>query len=59
MPLDPRRLTYVHVVRGEIQANGHLLRGGDAAMLAGEPLLRLGGGHEAEVLMFDLAELPQ
>ena len=59
MPLDPRRLTYVHVVRGEIRANGQALRGGDAAMLSGEALLRLGEGRDAEVLVFDLAELPQ
>ena len=59
MALDPRRLTYVHVVRGELRANGRLLHGGDAAMLAGEPVLRLGEGREAEVLVFDLAELPQ
>jgi quercetin 2,3-dioxygenase len=59
LPLDPRRLTYVHVVGGEIQANGQALRGGDAAMLSGEPLLRLSEGHAAEVLVFDLVELPQ
>ena len=59
MPLDPRRLTYVHVVRGEIRANGQALRGGDAAMLSGEALLRLGEGRDAKVLVFDLAELPQ
>ena len=59
MPLDPRRLVYVHVVRGEIRANGRALRDGDAAMLSGEALLRLDEGRGAEVLVFDLAELPQ
>jgi len=59
MPLDPRRLAYVHVVRGEIRANGSALRGGDAAMLSGETLLQLDQGRGAEVLVFDLAELPQ
>ncbi|MEO7246516.1 MAG: pirin family protein [Rubrivivax sp.] len=55
LALDPTRLTYVHVARGEVQANGQPLRAGDALTLAGEPSLRLGGGRAAEVLVFDLA----
>jgi redox-sensitive bicupin YhaK (pirin superfamily) len=54
-PLAPGRSTYVHLVRGELEVNGQLLRAGDAAGLRGEPLLRLRGGRAAEVLVFDLA----
>jgi redox-sensitive bicupin YhaK (pirin superfamily) len=59
LPLDRNRLTYVHVARGEITANGRALRSGDAAMLSGEPQLCLQDGRDAEVLVFDLAELRQ
>ena len=52
--IAPRRLTYVHLVRGLLQVNGHALATGDAAQLNGETALRLSQGHEAEVLVFDL-----
>ena len=55
LAIGPSRLTYVHVVRGRIQVNGHALSAGDAAKLSAEGMLRLDGGHEAEVLVFDLA----
>ncbi|BEU96441.1 pirin family protein [Acidovorax sp. DW039] len=55
LPLSPERKGYVHVVRGQLSANGHCLRQGDAAMLEGESLLTLSGGKNAEVLVFDLA----
>lgn len=55
LTLDPRRKAYVHVALGEVMANGAVLKAGDAAMLEGEALLRLEGGHQAEVLVFDLA----
>lgn len=55
MPLDARRLTYVHLARGELSVNGHALHGGDGALLDGEPELRLEKGDQAEVLVFDLA----
>lgn len=54
LPLDASRKSYVHVVRGALQVNGQPLKGGDAAMIAGESLLRLDGGQDAEVLVFDL-----
>jgi redox-sensitive bicupin YhaK (pirin superfamily) len=57
LALDPTRLAYVHVARGEVQANGQHLRAGDALTLDGETLLRLDGGRAAEVLVFDLARL--
>ena len=55
LALDPSRLTYVHIVRGALSVNGHALTGGDAAMLDAETRLDLGGGDDAEVLVFDLA----
>lgn len=53
-PLDPRRLAYVHLARGELLVNGHLLSGGDGALLDGETELFLSQGRHAEVLVFDL-----
>lgn len=54
-PLDPARKTYVHLVRGALRVNGHPLAAGDAALLANESSLALTDGHDAEVLVFDLA----
>jgi redox-sensitive bicupin YhaK (pirin superfamily) len=53
--LDPRRKSYVHLVRGELQANGQALKAGDALKLEDESRLQLANGKEAEVLVFDLA----
>jgi len=53
--LDPARKAYVHLVRGAIEVNGEALKAGDAALLAGDALLQLRGGQDAEVLFFDLA----
>jgi redox-sensitive bicupin YhaK (pirin superfamily) len=55
LSLDPQRKSYVHLVRGELSVNGQALRAGDAALVSGESMLRLGGGQAAEVLVFDLA----
>ena len=57
MALDPKRLAYVHLVRGKLTVNGRALEGGDALTLDGEPRLVLKGGRDAEVLVFDLARL--
>jgi redox-sensitive bicupin YhaK (pirin superfamily) len=54
-PLDPARITYVHLVRGALRVNDRPLHGGDAARIEGEPKLVLEGGQDAEVLVFDLA----
>ncbi len=54
MPLDPARKFYVHLVRGALQVNGQALKAGDAAKLQDESRLRLNGGQDAEVLVFDL-----
>lgn len=53
--LDPRRKTYVHLVRGELRANGQALKAGDALKLEAENRLLLADGKDAEVLVFDLA----
>jgi hypothetical protein len=53
--VDPGRLAYVHVVRGGVSVNGHVLQAGDAIALKDEPLLRIDQGEGAEVLAFDLA----
>ena len=54
LPLDPARLTYVHLVRGALTVNGVAMSGGDALTMAGEAQLQLNQGSDAEVLVFDL-----
>jgi redox-sensitive bicupin YhaK (pirin superfamily) len=53
--LDPKRLTYVHLVRGGLTVNDQVLSAGDAVTLSGETHLHLSNGRDAEVLVFDLA----
>ncbi len=55
LPLDAARNTYVLVVRGDVSVNGRALQAGDAAHLHGEAQLALAEGHDAEVIVFDLA----
>ena len=55
LDLNPARKTYVHLVRGSLDVNGETLQGGDAAVLAAESRLQLANGHDAEVIVFDLA----
>jgi len=57
LALDPRRLAYVHLARGELTVNGQSLKAGDALMLDGETELSVGQGRGAEVLVFDLKRL--
>ena len=49
------RLAYVHLVRGRLAVNGHALSAGDALLLRDEAQVRIEGGQDAEVLVFDLA----
>jgi quercetin 2,3-dioxygenase len=49
------RKAYVHLIRGELDVNGHKLSGGDAALLDNESGVRVSNGKQAEVLVFDLA----
>ena len=55
LALNPARKTYVHRVRGALSANGQALSGGDALLMEKETTLSLTDGHDAEVLVFDLA----
>jgi len=57
LALDPKRLAYVHLVRGHLVVNGQKLAGGDALTLTQETRLVLEDGEDAEVLVFDLAPL--
>jgi len=55
LALDPARKTYVHLVRGALSVNGNALSTGDAVLIEKESTLSLTDGHDAEVLVFDLA----
>jgi len=55
LALNPARKTYVHLIRGALEVNGQALSGGDAALMENETALSLTHGHDAEVLVFDLA----
>ncbi|MCU0938722.1 MAG: pirin family protein [Burkholderiaceae bacterium] len=52
--IAPGRHGYLHVARGEIEANGQRLAAGDALLLRDETQLDLRQGRSAEVLFFDL-----
>ncbi len=55
LALQPGRMAYVQVLRGQVAVNGQPLSAGDAAKLDGEPQVTVGDGHDAEVIVFDLA----
>lgn len=55
LTLEPQRKTYVHLIRGQLEVNGQLLRAGDAAAFEAENQLQLTHGQAAEILVFDLA----
>lgn len=48
------RRIYVHVALGSLSANGITLAAGDALKIEDSPALKLAGGDNAEVLVFDL-----
>ena len=54
LELGAGRRGYVHVARGTATVNGTPLAAGDAARIEGDDEIRIAGGHEAEVLVFDL-----
>ena len=54
LEVAPGRRVYVHVARGRVTANGEALAAGDALKLQDVERLGLGGGTDAEVLVFDL-----
>ena len=57
LAIAPGRLAYVHLVRGELEVNGHRLQAGDALKFRDEPRVRVAAGSGAEVLVFDLPPL--
>ncbi|NRB54669.1 MAG: pirin family protein [Salinicola sp.] len=59
LALKAGRESYVHVVKGGVEANGQRLEGGDALLLVDEPAVVLEKGEDAEVLVFDLPALSQ
>ena len=61
LTLDKSRYAYVHVARGSVELNDVKLEAGDGVRLRNPETLRLAGGKDAEVLVFDLRphELPQ
>jgi redox-sensitive bicupin YhaK (pirin superfamily) len=54
LELKPNRRSYVHLVRGELQANGVALGAGDALKVTDTRAVHIEGGRAAEVLVFDL-----
>jgi redox-sensitive bicupin YhaK (pirin superfamily) len=54
LTVAPGRRIYVHLVRGELVANGTRLTAGDALKITGVNTLDLTAGKDAEVLVFDL-----
>jgi len=55
LSLNPERKAYVHLIRGSLSVNGHVLQTGDAALIDKEADLKLSDPKDAEVLVFDLA----
>ena len=55
LQLDPKRKAYAHLIRGSLNVNGQPLSGGDALLIEGETQLKIDGGKDAEVLIFDLS----
>ena len=53
--LNPQRKAYFHLVKGQLEINGQILRGGDALLIEGESHLAWKNAQDAEVLLFDLA----
>jgi hypothetical protein len=58
LDLAPGRLGYVHLARGRATVNGHALKAGDALLYRDEPQVSIAQGSQAEVLVFDLPEMP-
>ena len=54
LALDPKRLAYVHLIRGSLTVSGHAISGGDALLIQNEDRLKFEAGEDAEVLFFEL-----
>jgi redox-sensitive bicupin YhaK (pirin superfamily) len=55
LDLLPGRRVYLHVARGAVNVNAERLQAGDALKVVGESQIMMEDGHDAEVLLFDLA----
>ncbi|WP_018624515.1 pirin family protein [Kangiella aquimarina] len=55
--LQGQRKAWLHVARGSLQVNGHELNEGDGAGFAAGDVIDIVNGHNAEVLVFDMAPL--
>lgn len=55
LTIDSTRKAYVHLIKGELKVNDIRLSAGDALFVSDETALTLTDGHNAEVLIFDLA----
>ena len=52
--LDANRKCWIHVARGQVELNGHLLDAGDGAAVENESL-SLSNANQAEVILIDMA----
>ena len=55
LKLDPKRKSWVQVVRGKVDLNGQALSEGDGAAIGEEKALSIRGESESELIVFDLA----
>jgi redox-sensitive bicupin YhaK (pirin superfamily) len=55
LELGPGRHAWVHVARGQLRVNEHLLKAGDGAAVSEADRVRISGVDSGEVLVFDLA----
>jgi redox-sensitive bicupin YhaK (pirin superfamily) len=55
LEIDPKRKSYVHLIRGTLVINDQPLNGGDALLIENESSLEISAGVDAEVLIFDLS----
>ncbi|MEO8038128.1 MAG: pirin family protein [Betaproteobacteria bacterium] len=53
--LDPSHRAYLHVARGEVEANGRKLGPGDGLKITAETEINLTNANNAEVIVFDMA----
>lgn len=52
--LEKGRTAYLHLIRGQLEANGTRLSSGDALKFEGEPRIAIAKAEAAEFLLFDL-----
>ena len=55
LELTPGRHAWVHVARGQLRVNEHVLHAGDGAAISDETRVHINGVDSGEVLVFDLA----